>query len=483
MRNGIKSVGHAAKAVVITLMVALGCPSLFGQEQVPSYKPPAYQVLRQNEDWSGLAAQDKNGSSDAFDSIKYVPLNADGSVWASFGGQIRFRTEGWGNFNFGAPLTADDHDVYPLNRFLYHTDLHVGKNVRFFVQGKSAFVTDRDLNGGSRGLDEDKIDLQNAFIDLSYQLSDTTKFTFRTGRQELLFGKQRLVSPLDWSNTRRTFDGLSGTLKLDGWALTGFWTHPVPVRQTSFNRFDPSIGFYGVYAAGKLPTTKVGVDLYWLGLNKGAATYNGTSGSEQRQTVGARIGGKIPRSAFNYDLEAAYQFGSVGANNISAYMIGSRFGYSFAKVATSPQVYVAFDYGSGDDAAGGNVGTFNHLFPLGHAYLGYMDSVGRQNIVDLSSGASFKPIRKLLVKADWHNFWRANINDALYHAGGGVVRAGSAGISRKVGQELDLTFKFPLNRHLMTVLGYSRFFAGDFIQESGPSDNTNFGYLALQYTF
>jgi hypothetical protein len=27
------------------------------------------------------------------------------------------------------------------------------------------------------------------------------------GRQELLYGAQRLISPLDWANTRRTFEG------------------------------------------------------------------------------------------------------------------------------------------------------------------------------------------------------------------------------------------------------------------------------------
>jgi hypothetical protein len=29
----------------------------------------------------------------------------------------------------------------------------------------------------------------------------------RVGRQELLYGSQRLISTLDWANTRRTFQG------------------------------------------------------------------------------------------------------------------------------------------------------------------------------------------------------------------------------------------------------------------------------------
>ena len=39
--------------------------------------------------------------------------------------------------------------------------------------------------------------------------------------------------------------------------------------------------------------------------------------------------------------------------------------------------------GSGDDEPGGDVETFNQLFPLGHAYFGYIDLIGRQNALDL----------------------------------------------------------------------------------------------------
>lgn len=471
--------------IVVILTVAGLCPQLFAEEaasaSASTYKAPAYQVLRQNENWSGLAAQDNNSGGDPFDSIKFIPLNDDGSFWISFGGQVRFRAEAWDNFGFGAP--ANDSDVYPLTRFFYHTDMHFGSHVRLFVEGKSAFVNDRDLPGGSRTLEEDKIALQNAFVEFSFAFSDDRKFSFRAGRQELLFGKQRLVSPLNWANTRRTFDGFSSTVKIEGWSLTGFWTRPVVIRQSSFNKNDPNTDFYGVYAAGYLPSTKVKLDVYWLGLNKEAATFNGTSGRGNRQTVGARVGGKIPDTAFDYDFESAFQFGEIGADNIGAYMVASQFGYTFTDVRTTPRVYLGFDYASGDDTAGGKVGTFSHLFPLGHAYMGFIDTVARQNIVDLNPGVAFKPFKKLSAAVAWHKFWRADTDDALYNAGTKVVRAGAAGTSSDVGSELDLTLKYKFDRHTVLVVGFNHFFAGDFIRESGSSQGVNFGYLTLQYTF
>jgi hypothetical protein len=87
-----------------------------------------------------------------------------------------------------------------------HADFHAGEHFRAFVMGKSALVTDRELIGGRRTVDQDEADLQDAFVDLMTTVGDT-KLLLRSGRQEMAFGKQRLISPLDWANSRRTFDG------------------------------------------------------------------------------------------------------------------------------------------------------------------------------------------------------------------------------------------------------------------------------------
>ena len=72
--------------------------------------------------------------------------------------------------------------------------------------------------------------------------------------------------------------------------------------------------------------------------------------------------------------------------------------------------------------------------------------------------------------------WQAEDADALYNAGGGLVRAGGLGVEDDVGAELDLTIKYKFDRHLTGLLGYSHFFAGDFIEESGTSDDIGFVY-------
>ena len=442
---------------------------------------PKAQVLRQNEDWSVLANVPADQRDGRFDAIKYVALTDDGLLWASFGGQLRERLEGWSNFGFGAP--ADSDGVFLLSRMRAHADLHLGHMLRLFVEGKSSLATDRDISGGRRTLDVDELDLQNGFGELVLPLGDEGSLQVRAGRQEMLLGKQRLVSPLDWSNTRRSFDGVTGVVSVGGWKATGFFTQLVRVKKYDANTTNDDVDLFGLYATTSQLEGIGGLDVYWLGLDKTMASFNGDSGGEDRHTIGGRVWGDVGDSGFDYDVEAAYQFGEVGSADINAFVLASQVGTVVDGGRCKPRLELGFDYASGDsDPADGDVEPFNQLYPLGHAYLGYIDIVGRQNIIDLRGTAAAGFFFGSKLKIDVHSFWRASTDDALYNAGGGVVRAGSAGSSRQVGVELDMTLKRALSKHTLLVLGYHHFFPGDFIDESGASRRIDFVYTAFQYT-
>ena len=473
--------------LIIPLAPALAITSLpaNAQEAPITTQRPVYQTQRHNEDWSFLREQDQNPSDmhDFWDPIKHISLSDDDNIYMSLGGQLQTRLEHWEDFAFGSP--PNDDETFLLGRLLLHSDIHFGENVRFFVEGKTALSTDRDLPGGRRTLDVDSLALEQVFLDITIPFDDDASLTLRPGRQQFLFGKQRLVSPLPWANTQRRWDGASAILNTRGWTIQGFWSQFSPVQKYDFNDPDSQTQFYGMYATTKFENlNNLGLDLYVFGLDRDdIVSFNGTTGREERYTIGGRVFGNIADTGFDFDLEAAYQFGSVGAGDVRAFMVGSEVGYRFADTAWSPRFSIGFDYASGDNAPGGDVETFNQLFPLGHAYLGYMDFIGRQNIIDLNAGVSFKPMKKMTVAVKGHLFWRADDNDALYNAGGGVIRAGAFGSSSEVGQEIDLTFNYQFNRHIKGLLGYSHFFPGDFLDESGSADDMDFVYLQLQYTF
>jgi len=391
--------------------------------------------------------------------LKFIPLGRDGGVYVSLGVQARGRVEHWSDFGLGGSGSRDDG--FGLLRVRLHGDLVLGPYFRIFVEGKSALSTDRDLPGGRRTLDVDAADLQNFFVDLKIPFENGNS-TLRFGRQELQLGRQRLVSPLDWSNTRpRMFDGFRGTVEFTDWRLDGFHTRFVKVRKYAFNGNNAGTDFSGLYLTGRL-RERLKADFYWLGLDREASVWNGASGPENRHTIGARLGGWLADSSINFDVEGAYQFGEHGTTDIRAFMFAGELGYSFNQVYGVPRLQLGFDWASGDqDPTDGEVNTFDQLFPLGHAYFGFIDIVGRQNIMDLSGRFTVSPKRPFSIRLAGHFFWRADTSDALYNAGGGVVLPGDPLLARRIGTEIDLTFQYPVNRHVIFTTGYSRFWICD----------------------
>ena len=149
----------------------------------------------------------------------------------------------------------------------------------------------------------------------------------------------------------------------------------------------------------------------------------------------------------------------------------------------SPRVYLEFDYGSGDNKRGGNVGTFNQLYPSAHGLNGYIDYIGWQNIISPNAGVSLKPVRDLTLSLQQYFFWRASDRDAIYNSGLAVIRPGTGTRARYVGAETDLFANYNFTRHLLGYTGYSYFFPGGFIHKTGPHEASNYFYAALEYTF
>ena len=445
-------------------------------------KRPAYQLRRFDEDWSGLRGVDLSATGDFWDRLKFIPLTRDESVWLSLAGQVRERAEYFRHFLFGASK-PDDTDAYLLSRFRLSADLHITSYVRLFAEGKASFALDRTLAGGRTNSFVDEFDLQNGFADIMIPLGERADVTLRGGRQELLFGAQRLVGVSDFTNVRRTFDGGQGIIRIGEWTISPFWAELVVVDQYKFNESTPDNKLFGIYSTGPLRFLPVNVDLYWLSADNAGVTINGTSGRERRQTLGARTWGKIGQTHLDFEVEGAGQFGTVGRRDIAAGMFTANLGYTLPIPRLSPRVYLEFDYASGDDRRGGRVGTFNQLYPNAHSFLGYMDYIGRQNIISASGGLALTPLPGLTLSLQQYFFWRASDQDALYSKSGGVLRPGTTTTARYVGAETDVYASYNVTRHLLGYAGYSHFFIGEFISKTGKGKDSDFYYLAVQYTF
>ena len=155
-----------------------------------------YQLLREDEDWSFL--RDRALRQDFWDPIKYIPLpSLCRECYLTLGADIRQAFEKVGNDNFGQ---SPYWNSFLLQRYMPYADLHFNKHIRTFVQLKSGIETWR--RGGPRPIDEKRLDLEKAFVDIGSGGKDNS-ITLRIGRQELNYGcygdRVRIAKPAAYS--------------------------------------------------------------------------------------------------------------------------------------------------------------------------------------------------------------------------------------------------------------------------------------------
>lgn len=469
-------------------VVVTACVSpAFGEEAAPAdnYKWPKYQKVRFTEDYSGLAGLDAIPARDGLDALKYIPLNDEGDWYVSFGGQVRLRFEDYQNFNFGRPAVNDDS--FLLQRYFLHADVHMGDQFRVFTELRSAAANDHDLSNPAhpRPMNmHDEFDVINLFGEYTFNAWDDIDVTTRVGRWEMNFGKGRVVGCRNWSQLRRSFDGVSSRFTgQDGW-VEAFWAQWVTANKfDSFNATDDDISTWGVYghlnaSAGVLPFN---LEPYIFGKENQTG-----SKDEERATVGARLYGAVPETRWSYDLEGGYQF-DYGGTDVSAGFFSAEGTYKFDDPDTQSWLTFGFDWASGDDdLTDGTIKTFEPVSAFGHYYFGYIDQIGRQNIVSPWVRVGLKPLKKLETTAEVHWFWADESTDAIYSPCNctKVMRSGASGADDFIGTEIDLVGKYKFNHHTMGLVGYSYLFAGDYVDDTGVGqDDIQRVYVQLQFTF
>ncbi len=460
--------------VVLTslLLVTIGVPGRLHAKQA-STAGPKYFNLRYDEDFSYLGGSEGSYVKDPWDSIKWILI---GDNWhLTLGGQARLRFESETDKSFGGG-SGPSQDAFLLQRYFIHADLKHADGLRFFLQGKFAHGNYRD-KGGWAGL-EDHADIHQAFGDIPFGST-----MLRLGRQELQYGKQRLISPLDWGNLRRTFDGVKIFGEMPNWRWDAFAVRPVINDRRNLDDADEQKDFYGLYTTWK-GSKALAADFYALLLkdNNLTTNSNGRTGRRTVYTIGNRLYSK--RGNWDYETEAAAQFGTYAGDRIRAWMATIGGGYTFKNVAWKPRLGLLYDYASGDrNPSDGTHSTFNQLFPLGHAWLGYLDRVGRSNVHAIKAQLKVEPSKKITAWADFHTFFVDQDQDSLYSASGSALRTPTGSGSNKIGHELDLTMKYAINKHTTALVGWAHLWPGGFIERTGTSEDADLFYAQVEYKF
>jgi hypothetical protein len=449
-----------------------------GAQSIPAEAAsrPTYQQYRYDEDWSVL--RDPVLRRDPWDAVKYVPLNRN-DWYLSVGGEGRWRYERVRHPAFGAQ--PDDRSGYVLQRYLLHTDWHFGTPVRVFVEMQSGLEAGR--LGGARPTDEDRLDVHQAFVDLTRSTGNRGSVTLRLGRHEVAFGAGRLISAAEGLNVRRSFDGGRLMVKRGSWTWNATTMRLVSTDPGMFDdRAEPGLLCWGAGGNGHRPWLGPGnLAVYYIGIRRRSARFDQGIADTTRHSGGVRVWGSA--GTFDYDEEVIVQWGSFGKDPIRAYAIASDVGWVLASVAAHPRFGVRVFITTGDrDRNEPTLNAFDPLFP-GIAYSGRAGLIGPTNLVTSAPSVSLTPNRRVHATIEWAPFWRTSTDDGVYGISGAVLRTGRSSDKRSVGSQASVEVEGRVTTHLSVSASAVLFRAGGFLKETPPGIDTRYLASHLSYRF
>jgi len=400
--------------------------------------------------------------------------------------QTRLRGEVRENlYDFDSSRDALTDDSWLIHRVRIGFDWAPERWMHFTLQGQDARESFSDrpdvpLVSGAEG--DDEFDLRLASI----ELGDPRKLSLKVGRQVLSYGDERLVGPLEWLNFSRTFDAARFHLENDAGWVEAFTSSVVRIDPDRFNRSDwlndKGNGeiFSGLYFSSPAISCQT-TDLYGFHFHD-----EDPAGQTNFATFGSRIKG-IPAQlgGWDYTVELVGQGGELAGLPMSGYAYHLEGGFNWLRSSWKPRVAIEYSAGSGDqDPQDGRTGTFQNLFPTNHPPYGLMDVFSWQNQQNLVLRLSSQPTESIKATLDLHSFWLNTTRDAWYRANGVTqVRPISPDAANHAGYEADFAVSAKLDEHMDLLVGYSHFFAGDYLSDTGPADDADFGYVMLTVTY
>ncbi|MGI8605300.1 MAG: alginate export family protein [Verrucomicrobiales bacterium] len=389
------------------------------------------------------------------------------------------------NFDFNDSVDALTDDAWLLQRFRFGIKVKPWDWLTIYAQGQDVreFGSDRPNVIGQLGAEgDDSFDLRQGYV----EIGDPKKMSLKVGRQVLAYGDERLVGPGDWLNQSRTFDAIKFHFEQPTWSIDAFTSSVVKFNQGRFNESDwlddddtRSQFFTGIYfstTALDFQTT----DLYAFELHEEGAA------DTDFVTLGTRWKGNPKKlSGWDYEVEMAVQAGDLKGKNLAAFAGHWGAGHVWDEAPWKPRLFVEYNFATGDgNAADGEVNTFQNLFPTNHKFYGYMDVFSWQNMHNPGVAFSVQPMKNLTARLDYHLFWLADTSDAWYRANGTTaVRPITPAAASFAGSEVDFTVTWKPKKWFGLQAGYSHFFAGNYLDETGAGDDADFGYLQATFEF
>jgi hypothetical protein len=384
----------------------------------------------------------------------------------------RLRYEYKSDFDFNDRLK--DSGSLLFNRIRIKGKLSLEDNYELFLEGLDAKVGNYQIKKTAQ---TDDLDLYQAYIKIKHLAG--SDIDLKAGRQELNYGKGRLIASSAWSNRLTSFDAAVLHYAKDSFYGDAFIGYQVKYYAHQANHLNGEEMISGIYLGQKRDKKSL-LESYFLSFidNNKKAT-----GHIHRFTVGVRSQASFLED-YAYDFEVPLQFGKDGTKDISAYAVHLDVSRKF-DIALKPKLTLEFNLASGDHKAGDNKNTtFIPLYQTTHTPYGIMDFFRLQNMREAAVNLAVLPCQKLQVTPEMHFFWLDDVHDSWYNSSGTKLRTGTKGNeSSFVGTETSIVAKYELTKYIQLESGYAHFFTGQYVKDTGANDDADFVYSQMCLKF
>lgn len=304
------------------------------------------------------------------------------------------------------------------------------------------------------------------------------KFTFKLGRQEIVYDDHRIFGNVGWAQQARSHDALL-------FKFTPNENHRLDLG-VAYNA-DNQSGLDALYsnAAGYQTFqylwyhgnfNKLGVSVLLLntGIEYEDAADNNKLTVDFMQTIGPRVTYKS--GGFNANAATYIQTGKSLDTDITAFYYAGNVGY---KINDNFNVGAGIEYLSGKDMDDIDVEikSFAPFFGTNHKFNGWMDYFyvgnhgGSVGLTDINATIGFK-----------HNKFSVKVIPHFFSAAADVYNATGDKMDANLGTEVDFTVGYKLSKAVSINAGFSKMFATDTMEvlKGGDKDvNNSWGWFMI----
>ncbi len=300
---------------------------------------------------------------------------------------------------------------------------------------------------------------------------------FRAGRMAYETLDRRFIARNEWRNTTNTFEGFRLNLgrEANDWEIDSFGYQPVRRLQTKFDEANDHLWFFGSIGHWRKWSDIITLQPYYMGQKQTADPNGHTATNRLDREIhmpGIRAYGLIGTTGLDFDVNFSYQFGTNGTERQDAYGYTTEVGHKF-KHPWKPRLSGFYGYATGDRHPDDGVNNrFDRFFGFARPWSSD-HYVIYENIKHPRVRFDFQPAQKLGIEASYAWFWLASSTDRLFDTfDGNISVVKDPGFNRDktgrsgdyVGSGVELRVRYQIDPRINTVIGYSHFIAGEFIQ-------------------